>query len=116
MEGPPAELLPRLPSPGKLSAGGSPRASVGYGLGLRHDVAVLPAEERTFLAFDFARLSLGADFYPMPSWGFGPFIETDVGVLAGEAGAFYALFHAGLRFAFGPMSAGTILAPALARR
>ncbi|MBI4705503.1 MAG: hypothetical protein HY744_30790 [Deltaproteobacteria bacterium] len=167
---PSAELLPRLTALGRLSAGGSLRASVGYGLGrhgvaelgggatwfpagadagdnssaasydvgtglvyhlaqglaldpwagyglgLRHDVAVLPAEERTFLAFDFARLSLGADFYPMPSWGFGPFIETDVGVRAGEARAVYALFHAGLRFAFDPMSAGTNFAPALARR
>jgi hypothetical protein len=33
----------------------------------------------SYKGFDFARMSMGASFYPTPFFGFGPFVELDLG-------------------------------------
>lgn len=63
-----------------------------------------------YRGFDFARIALGADFYPTPFFGFGPYFEVDVGAsLNPPAGsppvtgvATYAFVHFGVRLAFDP--------------
>jgi hypothetical protein len=88
----------------------------------------------TYQGLDFARIALGADFYPLPALGFGPYIEADIGTRTrGALGApgtvppppdnttygpaVYAFFHVGLRIALDPFRSGSPSArPASARR
>ncbi|MCC6521979.1 MAG: hypothetical protein IT373_04905 [Polyangiaceae bacterium] len=84
---------------------------IGYAAGYRHLLLTLPDSTERYHALDFARLGVGADFYPAPTVGLGPFIETDIGVRTGADASVYALFSAGVRVAFDPMRAGLSLAP-----
>ncbi len=94
-----------------LSQGFAVDPWVGYGLGYRHSILALSDEERSVSAFDFARLSIGADFFPVPSFGFGPYFEADIGMRGSVS---YGAVHTGLRISFDPMRAGTNLSPASA--
>jgi hypothetical protein len=68
--------------------------------------------EQRYRGFDFARIALGADFYPAPVFGFGPYFEVDVGASLSPAvanvsppptgTAFYAFVHFGLRVTLDP--------------
>lgn len=96
---------------------------IGLGVGYRYGRSVV--EDLTSssgdrlsqsYAFDFARIAIGGDFFPLPLLGFGPFIETDIGARFSPDNAVYAVFFGGLRVTLDPMSAETDLAPTVARR
>ncbi len=84
---------------------------VGYGLGYRHTLLALSDDDRSVSAFDVARLSIGADFFPAASFGFGPYFEADIGIRGSVS---YGAVHTGLRISFDPMRAGTNLSPTAA--
>ncbi len=97
---------------------------ISYGMGLRFATfhaqpssttggpTGLPSVDQAFRGFDFARIALGADFYPVPILGIGPFFEADVGSAFSRANpshadpalgpAVYGFFQVGLRIAFDP--------------
>lgn len=58
---------------------------------------------------DFLQIGLGATYFPVSGFGFGPYAEADVGTMvsrpAPDAGAprVYAVFHLGLRFEIDPV-------------
>ena len=92
---------------------------VRYALGYRFTAASADAFSNstpnlptnlTESALDFAKLSLGGDFYPDPAFGFGPFLELDVGVnRLSDTPQVYGNVQLGLRIAFDPMRAGTVI-------
>ncbi|MBW2524920.1 MAG: hypothetical protein JRI23_12120 [Deltaproteobacteria bacterium] len=88
----------------------------GYGMGYRYASFETGTAEATAHGFDVARLSLGGDFFPLPSLGFGPFIETDIGVTVDPDTAGYVGFLAGLRIAYDPMRTGTEITSTVAGR
>lgn len=78
------------------------------------------ASGRAYQGLDVARLAIGADFYPIPSLGFGPYLGADFGSFLGRptpdagagvaalpdpGGATYAFFHVGLRIVLDPTRA-----------
>jgi hypothetical protein len=90
---------------------------VGYGMAYRHTLLAHPAAgDPDFSAFDFMRLSLGADYFPLPSLGFGPYLGTEVGVRATEDRTAYATFLLGMRLTWDPMRTGTTFTPGVASR
>ncbi|MBL9025269.1 MAG: hypothetical protein JNL21_23955 [Myxococcales bacterium] len=56
---------------------------------------------------DFMQLSLGATYFPVSSFGFGPYLEADVGTMVDSpdprAARAYAYFHFGLRLEIDPV-------------
>ena len=70
--------------------------------------------------FDFARIALGGDFYPLPGVGFGPYLELDLGTYLDLPGgstatpggarddateaSVYAFFGLGARLVLDPVS------------
>jgi hypothetical protein len=97
---------------------------VGYGLGYRHTMLSLGpgagasegAEPTTADGLDFARLSLGGDFYPAAWVGFGPYFEADLGVRPAERTDVYAIGHVGLRLTLDPLRADARVGPRVAAR
>lgn len=87
-----------------------------YGAGYRYASSEVDGLSETAHGLDVARISLGGDFFPVPSFGFGPFIETDIGVRVSPDTAGYVAFAAGLRFTFDPLRMGTQIAPTIAAR
>ena len=94
---------------------------VRYGFGYRHtssdldispDIPIGVIGSTTESAFDFAKLSIGGDFYPDPLFGFGPYLELDLGVnRLDDSPQVYGNLQLGLRVAFDPMRGGTVIAP-----
>lgn len=89
---------------------------ISYGVGYRRadlswsEEAPLSAElsDGTFHGLDVARIALGGDFYPVPSFGVGAFAELDVGTYLSRPGegtgaAAYGFFQFGVRLAFDPV-------------
>lgn len=89
---------------------------IGYGAGYRYAESQRPDFSASSHGVDVARLSLGGDFFPLPSFGFGPFIEADIGVQVDPETTGYAAFLAGMRLTFDPLRIGTEISPAVARR
>ena len=89
---------------------------VSYGAGIRYNAFQLVAGDKTELSVDVAKLALGADFYPVPSFGFGPYLGLTLGVRRFDEPASYAIFQTGLRVAFDPFRRGTQLSPVIASR
>lgn len=63
--------------------------------------------DQAYFGFDFARIALGADFYPLPYVGIGPYFEADVGTNLSRpdptyTASVYAFFQVGVRLAFDP--------------
>lgn len=87
-----------------------------YGLGYRYGSSDFATISETAHGLDVARLSLGGDYFPTPSFGFGPVIETDIGLQVSPDTAGYVGFFAGLRATFDFMRAGTDLSSNVARR
>jgi hypothetical protein len=69
----------------------------------------------SYMGLDFARIAIGADFYPVPGFGFGPFVELDLGTFVDRPdrdpnpmeetpGSVHAFFQLGVRVAFDPVS------------
>jgi hypothetical protein len=58
---------------------------------------------------DFLQISLGATYFPVPGFGFGPYAEADVGTMIDRpspdpgSGRVYAVFHLGLRLEIDPV-------------
>jgi hypothetical protein len=91
-----------------------------FGVGLRSATFTADAKgnklsdgaDETYRGFDFARISLGADFYPLPSLGLGPYVEADVGTNfarpdSSSGLATYAFLHVGVRIAIDPFRSGS---------
>jgi hypothetical protein len=89
---------------------------VSYGAGYRHNILILDSGNERVLGVDVAKLALGADWYPVSLFGFGPYIATDIGLRTSGKVAGYAIFHTGLRMTFDPMRAGTTISPVTASR
>ena len=90
---------------------------IGYGMAYRHTLLSHPdAGDPSFSAFDFMRLSLGADYFPLPSLGFGPYLGTDIGIRSFDAPTSYATFQLGMRMTWDPMRTGTSFTPGVASR
>jgi hypothetical protein len=93
-----------------------PWASVG--VGYRTSLITLPAGEAgsgRYHGIDFARIALGADFYPIPTLGFGPYIEGTFGSYrirpdTSSTPSVYAFVQLGLRVNFDPLR-GRLVAP-----
>jgi hypothetical protein len=105
-----------------------------FGLGFRQttftSASVDAAGKTTPLAYtyrglDIARLGLGADFYPAPTFGLGLYFEAAVGTNVSQAApvisrysldtpldpggrGFYGFLHVGLRLAFDPLRSGSL--------
>ena len=59
-------------------------------------------------AIDFAKISLGGDFYPDPVFGFGPYMALDLGLnRLDDTPQLYGNVQLGLRLVFDPMRGGT---------
>lgn len=85
---------------------------VSYGMGYRHSILGLAAQEDvTLQAFEFTRIGLGADYFPTASFGFGPYLSVDVGARDLSSPVFYAIFQLGLRVSFDPVAIGTSFTP-----
>lgn len=85
---------------------------VAYGMGYRHSILGLADQDNQSLkAFEFMRLSLGGDYFPTASLGFGPYMEVDVGVRQLDDPVYYAIFQTGLRLSFDPAAIGTSFSP-----
>ena len=90
---------------------------ISYGVAYRHTLLSLETTESDSQSgLDFMRLAIGADYYPVPVFGFGPYIETDVAFRGFSDPVFFAIFHAGLRVTFDPFRGGTSFAPGVASR
>jgi hypothetical protein len=67
---------------------------------------------------DFLQIGLGATYFPVSSFGFGPYAEADVGTMVSRpspdpgAARVYAMFHLGLRFEIDPVRWGQSDTPA----
>jgi hypothetical protein len=67
---------------------------------------------------DFLQIGLGATYFPVSSFGFGPYAEADVGTMVSRpspdpgAPRVYAMFHLGLRFEIDPVRWGESDTPA----
>lgn len=98
---------------------------ISYGVGYRRanlswsaDAALGPEiADGTFHGLDVARIALGGDFYPVPSFGLGAFAELDVGTYLSRPGessgaAAYGFFQFGVRLAFDPVPRQGTQAPA----
>ncbi|HTN83124.1 MAG TPA: hypothetical protein VL242_05550 [Sorangium sp.] len=92
---------------------------ISYGVGYRRAVltgsedsaAGQTAPDDVFHGLDVARIALGADFYPVSSFGLGVFAELDGGTYLSRPGdgsraAAYGFFQFGLRLALDPMPRG----------
>lgn len=90
---------------------------IAYGVGYRTAAFEVPAAlalprlgsvtSARYHGLDVARIGLGADFLPVPGFGFGPFAELDLGTFLRRPGAnagssTYGSFQLGLRIAFDP--------------
>ncbi len=85
---------------------------VSFGMGYRHNLLSLDTEDAPATsAFDFAKFALGANYFPTPTFGFGPYAATDVGVRKFDDATFYAAFHIGMKVTFDPLRAGASAAP-----
>ncbi|WP_437683171.1 hypothetical protein [Sorangium sp. So ce131] len=93
---------------------------ISYGVGYRRasftwsegTFARPAASDAVFHGLDVARIALGGDFYPVPSFGFGLFAELDAGTYLsrpdGSSGAAaYGFFQVGVRLALDPVPRGT---------
>ncbi|MEO7329391.1 MAG: hypothetical protein ABI193_12480 [Minicystis sp.] len=63
--------------------------------------------DQAYVGLDFARIALGADFYPLPYLGLGPYFEADVGTNLSRpdptfGASAYAFFQVGVRIAVDP--------------
>ncbi|MFO0757088.1 MAG: hypothetical protein U0359_11400 [Byssovorax sp.] len=63
--------------------------------------------KQSYFGYDFARLSMGADFYPTPVFGLGLYLEADVGTNLARPDpttgpSVYSFLHLGARLAFDP--------------
>ncbi len=87
---------------------------LSYGAGYRHTFLTVDdvpgATAAAVPAFDFTKLYLGLDYYPVPVFGFGPYLGTDVGVRSFASPVVYADFQLGVRVTFDPVRHGTKLA------
>jgi len=65
---------------------------------------------------DFFQLSLGATYFPVSGFGFGPYLAADVGTMVDSpdprAARAYAVFHLGVRLEIDPMRWAAPPAPA----
>lgn len=89
-----------------------------YGLGYRYTALSFGdgpvsegAPDGTVHALDLARLQLGGNYYPIPSFGFGPYVGADIGMRGFSSPRAYAAFHGGLRVTFDPMRIGARATP-----
>lgn len=67
----------------------------------------------SYKGFDFTRLALGGEFYPLPSLGFGPVLEAAVGSYRlrpdpTSVPSVYAFLSVGLRVTFDPLRGGRV--------
>ena len=99
-----------------LSQGFAMDPWISYGAGMRYNAFQLVAGDKTEFSVDVAKLALGADFYPVPSFGFGPYLGVTLGVRRFDEPTSYAIFQTGLRVAFDPFRRGTQLSPVIASR
>jgi len=64
--------------------------------------------EASYAGLDFTRIAIGADFYPVPGFGFGPFVELDLGTYVDRPpetnASVHAFFQLGVRVALDPVS------------
>ncbi|AUX43136.1 hypothetical protein SOCE26_045790 [Sorangium cellulosum] len=92
---------------------------ISYGVGYRRasfswsdgTFAGPAASDAVFHGLDVARIALGGDFYPVPSFGVGLFAELDAGTYLSRPGersgaAAYGFFQAGVRLALDPVPRG----------
>lgn len=73
--------------------------------------------DQAYFGLDFARIALGADFYPLPYLGLGPYFEADVGTNLSRpnptfSASAYAFFQVGVRLAFDPFRRAVASTPA----
>jgi len=87
---------------------------VSYGMAYRHTIISLDSTSVNAHALDLMRLAIGADYYPVGLFGFGPYVEVDVGIRDFDAPVSYATVHAGLRVTIDPFQAGTSFTPGVA--
>jgi hypothetical protein len=98
-----------------------------FGVGFRSATFTADAKGKeadgpqSYRGLDFARIALGADFYPLAPLGFGPYIEADVGTNFSRPGSgsglgTYAFFHFGVRIALDPFRSGSPRPRAVAGR
>lgn len=77
--------------------------------GAAESSAVLEIVNGRYHGVDIAQLSLGADFFPVPGFGFGPWLEADMGTFVAwpdgsrEGTRFYAFFQVGLEIELDPV-------------
>ncbi|MSP24199.1 MAG: hypothetical protein EXR75_03345 [Myxococcales bacterium] len=92
---------------------------ISYGGGYRHILLAAAdepgAEGGAFSAFDFARIGIGLDYRPAPSWGIGPFAQSNLGVRQFADPVLYVDAVFGLRVTFDPMASHTKLGLVLGR-
>lgn len=97
---------------------------VSYGLGFRTATYEVPAGQsrapvsgERHHGLDVARLGVGADFFPIPSFGVGPYLEASLGAYLARpepdpGGATYAFVALGARVVFDPVALGPERKPA----
>ncbi len=88
----------------------------GFGVGYRSlDINAPSGQTLTaaghYQGFDFMRLTLGGEFYPTPSLGFGPYIEASIGSYRlrpdpASVPSAYAFLSVGFRVTFDPLRPG----------
>lgn len=86
---------------------------VGYGLGWRSTSIDLPGAAATtkYSGIDFAKLTVGGDWWPTGLVGFGPWLGFDLGrygarspgEIPSGSGSFHTTFTLGLRVVFDPI-------------
>jgi hypothetical protein len=70
---------------------------------------VLAIANGRYHGVDIAQISFGADFFPVPGFGFGPWFETDMGTFVAwpdgstRGTRFYAFFLLGLELELDPV-------------
>jgi hypothetical protein len=101
---------------------------LGFGVGYRNQryqvegaVAGSAHVAQAYHGLDVARLALGADYFPVSFFGFGPFLGVDIGTnlrfpSADQSGSVYAFFQAGLRVVFDPLRISATAPPPKAAR
>ena len=91
---------------------------ISYGVAFRSFRFEAPADaaagldrpaEGSYMGLDFARIAIGADFYPVPGLGFGPYVELDLGTYVDRpepdpGASVHAFFQLGVRVALDPVS------------
>ena len=91
------------------------RLGVGYRMfelehGEDESSRVLQTSNGSYHGVDLAQLGLGADFYPVPGFGFGPWLEVDMGTFVAwpdeattQGTRIYAFFMVGLELELDPV-------------